>query len=215
VQVEAMTERDEREREEGPESVSTRTCVGCRAIAPRGDLLRLAALGEAPYVAPDLERKLGGRGMSVHWSRVCVVLAAKKGGFARALKRSVTIDPEALADDVVRVVVQRAESLLVAAARRKKLALGTEAVREALRGTGVEVLVIAGDADGRPEELEASAARLGGRCAVLGTKTSLGRLFGRDELGVLAILDRGIGDEVVRCTVRAAAMRGVERAEAE
>lgn len=190
---------------------SERLCAGCRRTDARDALLRLAIGPEAPFLVPDPQGKLGGRGVSVHPTRACVELAAKKGGFARALKRNVTIDAAALCETARALYVMRAESLLIAAARRKKLAIGTEAVREALRapeGSLVEVLVVAADAEGRREELEAAAARLGRRCQVLGTKSSLGRLFGRDEVGVLGVLDRGIADEVVRCAERAEALRG-------
>lgn len=187
-------------------AASERLCAGCRRTVPREELLRFAISPEAPFLAPDPQRKLGGRGVSVHPTRACIELAARKGGFARALKKSVAIDTDALCATARVLYVMRAESLLIAAARRKKLAIGTEAVREALRapsGTAVEVLVVAADAEGRREELESAAERLGRRCLVFGSKSSLGRLFGRDEVGVLGILDHGIADEVVRCAARA------------
>lgn len=194
-------------------AVSERLCAGCRRTVPREELLRFAIGPEAPYLAPDPQRKLGGRGVSVHPTRACIELAAKRGGFARALKKGVAIDAAALCESAAVLYVMRAESLLIAAARRKKLAIGTDAVRDALRRPErsggaeeceVEVLVVAADAEGRREELRAAAEKLGRRCTVLGTKGSLGRLFGRDEVGVLGILDRGIADEVVRCAARAA-----------
>lgn len=190
-------------------AASERLCAGCRRTDGRDELLRFAIGPEAPFLVPDPQRKLGGRGVSVHPTRACIELAARKGGFARALKRSVSIDAAALCETARVLYVMRAESLLIAAARRKKLAIGTEAVREALRapaGSLVELLVVAADAEGRREELEAAAARLGRRCQVLGSKSSIGRLFGRDEVGVLGVLDRGIADEVVRCATRAEAL---------
>jgi len=184
---------------------SERLCVGCRRTVPREELVRFAIADVAPYVVPDPQRKLGGRGASVHPTRECIQLAVKKGGFARAAKKSVTIDAAALWTSLARLYEQRSDSLLIAASRRNMLVIGTDAVREALRPsekTGevrIEVLVVASDAEGRREELEAGAARMGRRCCVIGTKNSLGRLFGRDEVGVLGILDSRIGDEVVRC----------------
>ena len=41
-----------------------------------------------------------------------------------------------------------------------------------------------------------SALALGGACVSYGDKASLGRLFGRETLGVLGILDEGIAAEV-------------------
>lgn len=209
MNVAVADEIDETTGAEGEEispSASERLCVGCRRTVPREELVRFALAPIAPYVVPDPQRKLGGRGASVHPTRQCVTLAVKKGGFARAAKKSVSLDAEALCTSLARLYVQRSESLLIAAARRKMLAIGTDAVREALfpdekgRPGKVETLVVASDAEGRREELEAAATRMGRRCCVMGTKNSLGRLFGRDEVGVLGILDRRIGDEVVRCT---------------
>ncbi len=205
----------------GRGSVSERLCVGCRRNDSREELLRFAIGPEAPYLAPDPQRKLGGRGVSVHPTRACVELAWRRGGFARALKRDVTrdgkIDIDALCDAAVVLYEKRAESLLIAAARRHKLAIGTDAVREALRSSirsgderspvFVETLIVSSDAEGRREELEALAERLGRRCVVLGTKNSLGRLFGRDEVGVLGIMDRGIADEIVRSAAHAAELK--------
>jgi predicted RNA-binding protein YlxR (DUF448 family) len=181
------------------EAISARLCAGCRNTAPREELLRLAISREAPFLVPDPQRKLGGRGVSVHPTRACVSLAVKKGGFARALASDARIDEASLLANAASLYVKRAESLLLSAARRRTLAIGTEAVREAMREGALDCLVVASDAEGRREELEAGAARLGRRCAVLGTKASLGRLFGRDEVGVLSVRDAGIAAEVVRC----------------
>ena len=192
------------------EGASTRLCVGCRRDDARESLLRFAIGPDAPYLAPDPLRRLGGRGVSVHPTRACITAAVKKGGFAKALRKSVPLDAAALCASAAALYEQRASSMLLAASRRKALAIGTDAVRDALRAEAVDVLVVASDAEGRREELEASAARLGRRSAVLGTKESLGRLFGRVEVGVLGILDRRFGDEIVRCAALVAELAEVE-----
>src|SRR5688500_10485949 len=117
---------------ETSEEVSTRLCVGCRQTASREELLRLAIAPSSPWLVPDPQQKLGGRGVSVHPTRKCVQLAAKKGGFARALKRGVSIDSQALCEMAAALYEQRGASLLIAASRRKMLVIGTEAVREAM-----------------------------------------------------------------------------------
>jgi predicted RNA-binding protein YlxR (DUF448 family)/ribosomal protein L7Ae-like RNA K-turn-binding protein len=229
VQLPAARLDSSTEPSESSETNSERLCVGCRRTDSREELLRFAIGPDAPYLAPDLQRKLGGRGVSVHPTRACMELAMKRGGFARALKRDITrdgkIDVDALCGSAAMLYEKRAESLLIAAARRRKLAIGTDSVREALRSSirnegerspvFVETLVVSKDAEGRREELEALAERLGRHCVVLGTKNSLGRLFGRDEVGVLGILDRGIADEVVRCAAHAAELKSPEGSEPE
>jgi hypothetical protein len=44
---------------------------------------------------------------------------------------------------------------------------------------------------------------------MFGTKASLGRLFGREELGVLAVLDERIAGEIGHAAARAAALEEV------
>jgi ribosomal protein L7Ae-like RNA K-turn-binding protein len=104
----------------------------------------------------------------------------------------------------------RAQALLGSARRASKLAVGTDAVREALREETLAVLVVADDAAGRREELTEIAERMSRRCVVLGTKASLGAALGRDEVGVAAILDMGIGVALVDAVARAEALREVE-----
>lgn len=220
LQDTVATEQTEEAAEVDSPSASVRMCIGCRRTDDREALLRFAIAPMAPYVAADPQRKLGGRGVSVHPTRECITLAVKKGGFARALKRSVTLDVDALCTNAAMQYIQRAESLLIAAARRKMLAMGSDAVREKIWNGSLETLVVATDAEGRREELENAVARLERRCVVFGTKSSLGRLFGRDEVGVLGILDRRIGDEVVRCAAQTVALHvstalRAETAEAE
>jgi ribosomal protein L7Ae-like RNA K-turn-binding protein len=124
----------------------------------------------------------------------------KKGGFARALKRPVTWSAEDVCQMMAGDFEARAMSLVLAAARRKELAVGIDAVREALTQGRVAVLLVAADAEGGREELETTLARLGRRCVLLGTKESLGRLFGREQVAVLGVLEMSIGNEIARCT---------------
>ena len=74
--------------------------------------------------------------------------------------------------------------------------MGEGAVREAIADRSARLLVVAKDAEGSREGLERAAERLGRSGLVFGTKESLGRLFGRPTLGVLAVLDAKIADEL-------------------
>ncbi|MBW2188546.1 MAG: YlxR family protein, partial [Deltaproteobacteria bacterium] len=48
------------------EKPSRRMCAGCGSRAAREELVRLVVGDSAPFVAVDLGRRLGGRGVSVH-----------------------------------------------------------------------------------------------------------------------------------------------------
>jgi len=179
-----------------------RTCAGCRARDERDALLRFVDSPDGTLVA-DVKRDLPGRGVSVHPKRACFEAAIARGGFARALGREVKADWRELARDAATQIRRRAMGLIVAAWRARRAAVGTDAVREVMRTEKVELLVVAADAAGRRDELEAAATALGKACVVIGTKEELGRLLGRGEVGVLAILDSRIAAELSRALGRA------------
>lgn len=64
--------------------VPVRTCVGCRARAPKPELLRLVVV-EARIVA-DPTAIRPGRGAYVHRRVACVEASFARGGLARALR---------------------------------------------------------------------------------------------------------------------------------
>lgn len=187
----------------------TRTCVGCRKHDAKEALLRFAVAPAGDALAPDVMQKLGGRGVSVHPTRACLK-AAVSGGFARSLRHSVNVSLDELVEQAVTQYERRAEGLLVSAHKARRLAVGTDAVRESMGMGTAEALVIASDAAGRREDIEAQAKALGQRCVVFGTKVLLGGLLGREEVGVLTILDKGIASALVDAVTVAAALREAE-----
>jgi uncharacterized protein len=65
--------------------------VGCRTRATRSALLRVVAVGvevgdQPPRLTPDPDRRLPGRGASVHPDPRCVDLADTRRAFPRALR---------------------------------------------------------------------------------------------------------------------------------
>ena len=194
---------------EGSDAERERTCAGCRQQAEPRTLLRFATSSMAPFVAPDPQHKLGGRGVSVHPTKRCLRDAAKTG-FARSLKRPIPVDADALIEMVRQTYKRRVEGLLLSAWRGRALALGTEAVREAMFRDKVRGIVVASDAAGRREELLSAAERLGSGAVLFSTKEALGRLFGRNELGVVGILEDRIAMEVVESGQRVSALSEAE-----
>ncbi|WP_105567690.1 YlxR family protein [Microbacterium halophytorum] len=63
---------------------AVRTCVGCRARAPRDSLIRVVAVG-ADLVF-DEAASMPGRGAWVHPAQKCVRNALQRRAFARALR---------------------------------------------------------------------------------------------------------------------------------
>lgn len=178
---------------------SRRMCAGCGGRADAHALVRLVVGPTPPFVAVDLGRKLGGRGVSVHPNQACVRSAARRGGLVKALRGRTDLTSKRLEAMIVAQLEQRVRGLLSAASRRASVAIGAEAVRAALLSNQGDLLVCANDAKGRVEELRRGATARGCATATWGTKATLGDAFDRSELGVLLLKDRGIASAVLDC----------------
>jgi uncharacterized protein len=71
---------------------SVRTCVGCRARAPRSTLLRVVAVDST--LVPDEKASMPGRGAWVHETNECVEAAIRRRAFVRALRVSGPLDTQ-------------------------------------------------------------------------------------------------------------------------
>ncbi len=181
------------------ERQSQRMCAGCGGREEPEALVRLVVGPSAPYVAVDLGRKLGGRGVSVHPRRVCISQALKRGSLSRALRGLSSVKTETVAQMIVQQQSQRIVGLLSSALRARRIELGSDAVRSALLNGKGDLLVVAGDARGRADELKSAARAIGCATVSWGTKPTLGSWLGRDELAVLLITERGIARAVLEC----------------
>jgi len=124
-----------------------------------GRLIRFVA-GPDGTVAPDLARKLPGRGFWTEATRAAVETAARKAGFSRAAKQALKAPPT-LADDVERLLASRVLQGLGLAKRAGALVSGFEKVREAIAADRAAWLIEAADgaADGRGKLMRLAAAR--------------------------------------------------------
>lgn len=77
-----------------------RTCVGCRARAPRSSLLRVVTRGGV--LVPDERAVLPGRGAWVHDTRECLETAIKRRAFVRALRASGPLDTQTIEQHIQR-----------------------------------------------------------------------------------------------------------------
>jgi len=188
------------------ETPSRRMCAGCGTRTERGELVRLVVGETAPFVAVDLGRRLGGRGVSVHPKKACIRSATLRGGLARALRGVARVEPESIERMVVEQYARRAMGLFSAAQRSRKLALGGDAVRTALKANKGDLLIRTKDSRGRGDELARTATALGCATVTWGTKATLGDAFDRSELGVLLVTDRGIAAAIEDCLSHVAAL---------
>ncbi|MFF3028350.1 MULTISPECIES: YlxR family protein [unclassified Microbacterium] len=73
-----------------------RTCVGCRARAPRSTLLRVVSQNDILII--DESAVLPGRGAWVHPTRECMDAALRRRAFGRALRVSTILDTQTIED---------------------------------------------------------------------------------------------------------------------
>ncbi|MDD9932261.1 MAG: DUF448 domain-containing protein [Myxococcales bacterium] len=186
---------------------SIRSCAGCRQKGDRDVLLRLVLSGDPPELVPDVRRRAGGRGVSVHPTRTCLTKAVRTGALKRAFRRELSPDVDQLASWAGGQYGRRIDGLLSSAHRAGKAVAGSERVREAVRERQALLLVVASDARGDRDEIMRSAERLGGACLVHSDRQALGRLFGRESIAVAAVTDAGIAEELqvaARCVAELA-----------
>lgn len=178
----------------------TRTCVGCRTAEPQEELVRLA-IGPGGQVAVDHPRRLGGRGAWIHVSARCVKEAVKRGAIARGLEVGrVSFTGDELADVLRARFEQRASSLLSAARRAALAEVGTDAVVGAIRSGAARLVVVAVDAAASATEIEEAvrSASAPPPQVRFGTKAELGALWSRQTLGVVAVTDIGLAEQIAR-----------------
>jgi predicted RNA-binding protein YlxR (DUF448 family) len=149
-------------RDVNEEAGSERTCIVSGLKGPPETMLRFALSGEG-QVAPDIRRKLPGRGVWTRLNRETVRQAAAKKAFARAF-RAPAEAPPGLAD-LVDALLERDALQFLSLANKAGLAVaGAFKVDEAIVKGRVAALIQASDgaADGAAKRERALRARLAG-----------------------------------------------------
>lgn len=171
-----------------------RSCAGCRQKDVPEALVRLV-LGDDGRIVPDLAGGAFGRGAWVHGRPDCIDKGVR-GGLSRSFRQPVTTSVAELSSLICAAADRRVAGLILAARRSGKLAIGSVAVEQALDSDNVSLVVVARDARAAAETDRVRAAIAAGRAAAWGTKATLGAVLGRDETGVVAVLDNGLGRAV-------------------
>lgn len=90
-----------------------RSCIGCRAVRDKKDLVRLVHTPEGSYRL-DPTGKLSGRGAYLCPSLVCLNGAVKRKGFDRAFRETVPREQvEALTEEMAGLVQTRENERIV------------------------------------------------------------------------------------------------------
>jgi len=141
---------------------STRTCVVSRQVKSTDELIRFV-LSPAGEVVPDVRRKLPGRGLWVSLSRAAVTEAAKRGLFAKAFKRAVTLPPD-LAEQTDHLLARSALDALAMVGKAGEIVCGFGKVEDAIAAGNAVALIHASDgADDGIRKLDAKSASVAGK----------------------------------------------------
>jgi hypothetical protein len=193
-----------------------RRCLVTREVQPRGGLIRFV-VGPDGSIVPDVDERLPGRGLWVSADRTALDQAVAKRLFARAAKRSVTVDPE-LTERVEALLARRCVETLSLARRAGGAVVGQTKVRQALEAGRRGVLVEAADGaeDGRAR-LRALAATRPVVASLVAAE--IAEAFGRDH-AVHAFVDSagprtGLADRLLREAARLEGLRSEKAARDE
>ncbi len=138
-------------------------------------------------VFPDLGKSAFGRGAWVHPSAEC--FEKLQPALSRSFRAPVMTTPEAARERLRAAANKQVRALLGSARRQKQLVYGTDAVSEVYRRGDAHALVVATDARAAASSDSVRDAAARGRAAAWGTKSSLGVILGRSEVGVIAVLE--------------------------
>ncbi len=173
-----------------------RTCVGCRSEDESDAMIRLV-LGEDGALAVDLAGRAFGRGAWVHPRTDCIERAAR-GGVDKSFKARTGVDANSVLQNVRAAANRRVEALIAAARRSGSASPGSEVARTAVEEGRALLLVVAEDARAAAQATFVTHVAAAGKVVIWGTKEALGRATGRPDTAVVAILDRGLADAIVR-----------------
>ena len=176
-----------------------RSCLGCREIKPKDDLLRFV-LDPEGNVVPDLAKKLPGRGAYTCFSRSCLDTAIKKRQFSRSFKGMAKImAAEEMLALVTGLQVERITATIAMANKAGRIVSGSDKVMDALRKGNVSLLILAEDIS---SESAAKFLAIAGKTGVdsfrFSLKDQLGSPLGKDIRSVVAVAPGPFADNLRR-----------------
>ena len=184
-----------------PRNEPQRSCLGCRAVKEKKELLRFVLAPDRTLV-PDLAGRLPGRGAYTCYRKSCLMSALAKKGFARSFKGEVLAGaPGVLVEFVAAGMVERIAGYLSLANKAGKVASGGESVLDALRNGSPGVIFIATDiSPDIGQKLSGLAERSGADIYSLFDKDRLGALLGKEMRSAVVVeqggFSRALGNEM-------------------
>jgi predicted RNA-binding protein YlxR (DUF448 family)/ribosomal protein L30E len=168
-----------------------RTCLGCRQVVDKTQLLRFVRSPDGDILA-DLRGRLPGRGAYLCNSRACIETAVGRKQFDRTFRQvcqAVTVDQ--LVESIAKELLAHMASLLGMARKSAKFVSGGNAVQDALaRKKSLALVILAKDISPQiGDKVRRKAEFQNIMTAKLFDKIELGRILGRAERSVVGLPD--------------------------
>jgi hypothetical protein len=169
-----------------------RSCIYCRTVKNKGELLRFV-LSPDRILVPDLQEKLPGRGAYTCMKISCLRGAAEKKQFSRAFKGEVReADAAGLISRVAVRIQERIASYLSLANKAGKVVSGTDMVLDAMKHRSLGIVFIASDISvDIGAKVKGQLLRAGVESISIFDKDRLGALIGKGLRSVVAVEGSG------------------------
>jgi len=170
-----------------------RSCIGCKAVKNKDDLLRFV-LSPDGVAVPDLMSKLPGRGAYTCLNMECIRNAVTKKQFGRALKSEVkNVSVEELYGLIVSMMEERIASYVALANKAGRIISGSDMVTQVLKKKQQERLILfSTDISGEiRQKVAALAEKSGVQHFSLFDKERVGALIGKSLRSVVAVEGHG------------------------
>lgn len=175
-----------------------RTCLGCREVVERSELLRYA-LSPDRQVLVDYRGKLPGRGAYTCLKGECLAAAVRKGQFQRTFKGTVEgADVANLLGQLQKQIEERILGLVGMARKAGTVVTGGNMVLAALGQAGQLALVLLAEdiSSGVGNKIAGKADVVGVPVYKLFDKTTLGRVLGKDERSSVGLKDGALAEAI-------------------
>lgn len=182
-----------------PKADPQRSCLGCREVKPKHELLRFVLDPESLPV-PDIAGKLPGRGAYTCFNRSCLEHAVARRQFSRAFKCAATTPPAVeLVALIQRLLAGRIVATLAMANKAGRAISGSEKVMESLRRGDPALLVLAADIAADSEaKFRAIAEKQGVEVFRFSLKEQLGAPLGKEIRTAVAVTPGAFADNLRR-----------------
>ena len=190
IQVAAVVTDSKDKFSQGTQS-RERACAGCKAVAPPEALLRFT-LSPAKELTFDLKAKLPGRGTWACPTLPCLKQGVIKRGFARSLHTAISVDPMTLGQAAQHALRRHLLQDFGLCYRSSQCSFGMDRCLRLLAQGNVHACIVAQDLSCRSAQQLLEQNQSASSHEIIQThfsKKTLGEAFGRQEVGIISILD--------------------------